>query len=194
MRLPLGTHVLAVEAFNDDREAGLLAGLKVELLDGSLIEIPSDTSWRIAPEKERGWEHQRQAPARWPHAVVIGAFTGAPWATIPAGVSRLPPFHPIELHFWNSGWFQVVLLSVCGLAVLACLQLTARLAMHSRRQGLLQRERARIARDIHDELGAGLTQLLLLGEVVRKEGSLTAGESRSCTIPTAICTASSTPW
>jgi hypothetical protein len=169
-----GTHVLAVEAFNDDLEAGLLAGLKVELMDGRSIEVPSDMSWRIAPEKERGWEHRHQAPAHWPQAVVVGLFKGTPWAFIPAGFTRLPPLQPVELHFWNSGWFQVVLLSVCGLAVLACLQLMARLAMHSKSQGLLQRERARIARDIHDELGAGLTQLLLLGEVARKDGQSSA--------------------
>ena len=165
-----GTHVLAVEAFNDAKEAGVLAGLRVELRDGGAIEIPSDTSWRIVPERERGWETRRQAPAHWPPAVVIGGFQRTPWATLPAGVTRLPPLHPVALHFWNSGWFQVVLVSVCGLTVLACLQLMARLAMHARAQGLLQRERARIARDIHDELGAGLTQLLLLGEVVRQAG------------------------
>jgi signal transduction histidine kinase len=36
-------------------------------------------------------------------------------------------------------------------------------------QGILQRERARIARDIHDDLGAGLTQLVLYGEVAQRE-------------------------
>ena len=172
--LPPGTHVLAVDAFNDNREAGVLAGLKVELMDGRLMEIPSDTSWRIVPQKERGWEYKHQAPAYWPHAVVIAVFKGSPWATAPAGVSRLPTLRPVELHFWNSAWFQVVLLAVCGLAVLACFHLMARLAMHAKSQGLLQRERARIARDIHDELGAGLTQLLLLGEVMREEAAPTA--------------------
>jgi hypothetical protein len=173
-----GTHVLAVEAFNDDLEAGLLAGLKVELTDGRSIEVPSDTSWRIVPEKERGWERRHQAPAHWPHAMVVGLFKRTPWAFVPAGFTRVPPLQPVEPHFWNSGWFQVVLLSICGLAVLACLQLMARLAMHSRAEGMLKRERARIARDIHDELGAGLTQLLLLGEVVRKEGpSTTQGQA-----------------
>ncbi len=175
--LPPGAHVLAVDAFNDAREAGVLAGLRIELTDGNVIEIPSDTTWRIVPEKERGWEHRRQAPPNWPHARVVGRFKGSPWAFAPTGPTLLPPLHPVELHFWNSGWFQVVLLSVCGVAVLACLQLMARLAMHTKSQKLLQRERARIARDIHDELGAGLTQLLLLGEVARKEGRSRAGGS-----------------
>jgi hypothetical protein len=182
--LPPGRHALAVEAFNDAKEAGVLAGLKIDLMDGPSIEIPSDPSWRIVPEEERGWEDRREAPAHWRHAVVAGEFKGTPWASLPAGVTRLPPLHPVELHFWNRGWFQVALLSVCGLTVLACLQLMVRLTAQAKAQGLLQRERARIARDIHDELGAGLTQLLLLGEVARKEGPPTAsgrsGVERLC--------------
>jgi len=38
-----------------------------------------------------------------------------------------------------------------------------------RAQKLLERERALIARDIHDDLGAGLTQLVLQGEVAQTE-------------------------
>ena len=45
----------------------------------------------------------------------------------------------------------------------------ARLAAQSRAQKFLQVERVRIARDIHDDLGAQLTQLLLLGEVAQRE-------------------------
>jgi signal transduction histidine kinase len=44
-----------------------------------------------------------------------------------------------------------------------------RLAVQSRSQALLHTERARIARDIHDELGARLTELALEGEVVQTE-------------------------
>jgi signal transduction histidine kinase len=72
-------------------------------------------------------------------------------------------------HFWQAGWFQIVLLIVCGTVVLICLQLAARLAVQSKAQGLMQLERARIARDIHDDLGAQLTQLVLLAEVARSE-------------------------
>ncbi len=173
-----GRHVLAVEGFNDRLEAGILAGLKVELMDGSAIEIPTDTSWRVAPEHARRWEHQQQPAPNWPSAVVVGRFGDAPWTTKPLAVTLLPPLQPEELHFWQTGWFQILLLSICGIAVLVSLRLMARLAVQSKAQEMLQRERARIARDIHDELGAGLTQLLLLGEVAQQEAPATA-ESRS---------------
>ncbi len=173
-----GKHVLAVEGFNDRLEAGILAGLKVELMDGAIIEIPSDRSWRVVSEEERGWEHRRQAPPHWPSAVIVGAFGAAPWVTKPLGVTLLPPLRPVELHFWQNGWFQVLLLSVCAVAVWVSFRLMTRLAVQSKAQEMLHRERARIARDIHDELGAGLTQLLLLGEVAQKE-SLGLPEGRT---------------
>ena len=50
---------------------------------------------------------------------------------------------------------------------LFCFRLMAQLALQAKSQRLLQLERARIARVIHDDLGAGLTKLVLLGEVVQ---------------------------
>ena len=167
--LQSGRHVLAIEAFNDDQEAGVLAGLKVELTDDKTIEIPSDGSWYAVPIDERGWENRLEASANWPQAMIVGRFKSSPWAFVPAGFTRLPTIHPIEVHLWNRSWFQIMLLIVSGLSVLACLQMLARLSMQSKSRDLLQRERSRIARDIHDELGAGLTQMLLLGEVARQE-------------------------
>jgi signal transduction histidine kinase len=41
--------------------------------------------------------------------------------------------------------------------------------MQSQSQQVVQRERARIARDIHDDLTGGLTQLVLLGETAQSE-------------------------
>jgi signal transduction histidine kinase len=49
------------------------------------------------------------------------------------------------------------------------LWLLTQLAVQSRAQRLLQLQRARIARDIHDDLGARLTQLVLLGELAQNE-------------------------
>jgi signal transduction histidine kinase len=63
----------------------------------------------------------------------------------------------------------MTLVLVCVIAVGACLRLLMELALQSKAQGLLQRERDRIARDIHDELGAELTQLVLQGEVMQSE-------------------------
>jgi len=43
----------------------------------------------------------------------------------------------------------------------------AQLALHQKERWLLQRERARIARDIHDDLGSRVNQLVLHGEVAQ---------------------------
>jgi signal transduction histidine kinase len=61
------------------------------------------------------------------------------------------------------------LLSVCGIAVLFSVYLASRLALQSKTQRFLQRERARIARDIHDDVGARLSHLVLMGERAQRE-------------------------
>src|SRR3954463_9501744 len=45
----------------------------------------------------------------------------------------------------------------------------AQLALHKKERLLLQRERARIAMDIHDDLGSRMTQLVLHGEVAQSD-------------------------
>jgi signal transduction histidine kinase len=77
--------------------------------------------------------------------------------------------HPRPIRFWQTGWFQLSLLSFSVLVAGFCLRLLGQLALQSRAQQVLQRERVRMARDIHDDLGAGLTQLVLLGEVAQRE-------------------------
>ncbi len=71
---------------------------------------------------------------------------------------------------WQSRWFQ----SAAGLGVAGLVGSLALLAARRRaraelvrleREHALERERARIARDIHDELGAGLAQIGLLADL-----------------------------
>jgi len=172
-----GWHVLAIEAFNDNREAGLLFGLKIEFNDGSRTLIPSDTDWRVVPGDERGWERKHDASDAWERAVVVSTFlprpdqpkTGHWFERVPTMMVKVPTIQPLEVHFWTSGWFQATLVGIVVVGVMAYLRLQARLALQSRAQELLHRERARIARDIHDDLGARLTELALEGEVVQTE-------------------------
>jgi signal transduction histidine kinase len=167
-----GHHVVAVEGFNDNREAGMQFGLSIALSDGRSIELPSGPEWRIASADERGWEKKRQAPSHWPKAVEVSTLLPRPqvwYERRPTMIVRVPPLRPVVVQFWQSRWFQAALVIVLGLSVLICLHLLARLALHSKAQKLLQRERARIARDIHDELGARLTELALEGEVIQTE-------------------------
>src|SRR5262249_4504978 len=134
----------------------------------------SDESWRVVPEGERGWEDCKRARPTWPQARVVGTFGVAPWDTLPRGVTVLEAMRPIELRFWQKGWFQIAVLTTCGLALMLCARLVGQLALQSKARNLLRQERARIARDIHDDLGAGLTQLVLLGELAQNDSVDTA--------------------
>lgn len=164
-----GVHVIAVEGFNDYNEAGFVAGLAVEFADGTTLEVPSDATWRIVPTDESGWTRRKQERPEWGSAVKMGDFLTGPWAARPVRIVRPPPVRPIELRFWQTGWFQGAMIGLCGIALYGCVYFMSRLAVQSHAQQILQRERARIARDIHDDFGARLTKLVLFGELARKE-------------------------
>ncbi len=164
-----GSHVLAVEVFNDGLEGGLILGLKIEFADGQKMLLPSDKSWSVVPEVAQRWVRRKLADARWPQALEVGVVGQSPWWTYPISVVAPPPLRPEVLLFWQSGWFLATVLTVTAIAVGLSLRLAAKLAVQVRAQKLLERERALIARDIHDDLGAGLTQLVLLGEVAQTE-------------------------
>lgn len=167
-----GRHVIGVEAFNDNREAGMLFGMTVELTDGRVIEIPSDARWRIAPTKDPDWHKTRSAAPHWAHAVIVSDFLpreGFWHRRTPTMMVKVPAILPLEDHFWQRGWFQVALWSVVCITALLYLRVLAKYSLQSRAQTMLQTERARIARDIHDELGARLTELALEGEVAQTE-------------------------
>ena len=162
-----GRHVLAVEAINGVSFAGMLFGLRVDLTDGHVIEVKSDKSWRIVPEGFERWEKKLEAQPDWPEATIMAPLGGSPWWTQPLNVDKMPSLLPLKVYFWQTGWFQITLICISGMVILISLRLMAQLTMHRKEHWLLQRERARIARDIHDDIGARMTQLVLHGEVAQ---------------------------
>jgi signal transduction histidine kinase len=164
--LASGVHVLGVIAYNDLDIAGVLLGLRVELTDGRIIEVGSDATWRVVPEGERGWLKKTRASASWPPATVIAAVGQGRWPDRFNNYSVPPPL-PLRIPAWQSAWFQITLALVCAAAIATSLYLVGRLVMQSQSQQVVRRERARIARDIHDDLSGGLTQLVLLGETTQ---------------------------
>lgn len=76
-------------------------------------------------------------------------------------------------HYWQTAWFR----GGSGVLLLAILmgsvrQVTRRRLQRrlekSERENALERERSRIAQDLHDDLGAGLTEISLLGSLARR--------------------------
>ncbi|HXJ72923.1 MAG TPA: triple tyrosine motif-containing protein, partial [Candidatus Dormibacteraeota bacterium] len=75
--------------------------------------------------------------------------------------------------FWQTWWFEVAALAVFTSVVVAIVRYISFRRLRSRLQRLeqqaaLDRERARIARDIHDDLGGRLTEVELLLESVNR--------------------------
>jgi signal transduction histidine kinase len=167
--LDSGTHVLGIEAVNDSLQAGILFGLRIEFENGERMEVVSDNSWKVVPETEKRWLKKTRPGKDWMPAMVVGAIGQLPWWLHPISTISTPALQPIEVHFWQTGWFLITMFSVCAAGLGLITRLAAQLTLQKRAHKLLELERARIARDIHDDLGAALTQLVLQGEVAQTE-------------------------
>lgn len=80
----------------------------------------------------------------------------------------------VEPPFWQTWWFRGASLAcllgliIATVHVISTQKLQRQLAQF-KQQEALEKERARIARDLHDQLGANLTQVSLLGELVEAD-------------------------
>jgi signal transduction histidine kinase len=164
-----GQHVLAVEGFNERLAGGLMFGMHIEMGNRVPLEMISDESWKIVPPEENNWENIKHPSPDWASVIVVGKMGSAPWAQWPMAVVSVPPLRPVTLFFWQTLWFQITMLTTLGIVVVICFWLLTQLTAQSKAQRLLNLQRARIARDIHDDLGARLTQLVLLGEIAQSE-------------------------
>lgn len=105
------------------------------------------------------------------------------------------PFTVLHV-WWQTWWFKGG--AVGGLFLLAgslwwriATQRLQRRLEEARRQGALERERARIARDIHDDLGTSLTRIVMLSQPPDEDESPTSPElsrihETACTLTRAL--------
>jgi ligand-binding sensor domain-containing protein/signal transduction histidine kinase len=117
----------------------------------------------------------RNLPPRQYRLHVIACNSEGVWNTVGASVSFV-----VRPHFYQTLSFRLL----AALSVISGVSFAVRRAAtgkYRRKLALLQqqhaveRDRARIAKDIHDDVGAGLTQITLLTELARREPGQTDG-------------------
>jgi ligand-binding sensor domain-containing protein/signal transduction histidine kinase len=86
----------------------------------------------------------------------------------------------VKPYFYQTAWFTILVsVGILGGVAFAARRITT--AKYRRRlakleqQHAVERDRARIAKDIHDDIGAGLTQITLLTELARREPQQVGG-------------------
>jgi len=77
-------------------------------------------------------------------------------------------------HYYETWWFRTVAVVIILGTVAGVVRQTATRRLHLKMEQLerrqaVERERARIAKDIHDDLGASLTLIAVLGDLAQKE-------------------------
>jgi ligand-binding sensor domain-containing protein/signal transduction histidine kinase len=80
----------------------------------------------------------------------------------------------VQPQFWQTGWFLAALIACFLGLVVAVVRYLSTQKLHRqllalKQQEALEKERSRIARDLHDQLGANLTQVALLGEMAESD-------------------------
>lgn len=79
-------------------------------------------------------------------------------------------------HYYETWWFRLLAALVAGGLVAGAARYLVTRRLHQKmellaRQQAIERERARIAKDIHDDLGANLTLIAVLGDLARQDKS-----------------------
>lgn len=79
-----------------------------------------------------------------------------------------------EPHYWQTWWFRgllaiLVIGGASGTALYATRRKMQRQLQMLEQRNAIEKERGRIAKDIHDDLGSSLTRIMMLGERVEEE-------------------------
>jgi ligand-binding sensor domain-containing protein/signal transduction histidine kinase len=132
-----------------------------------------DTAWTEDASGNRVANYPKLPPGTY-HFEVTACNEDGVWSTHPAELTII--FQPA---LWQKGWFRGAI-AAGVLAVIAALvyyfstQRLQRQVALLRQQEALEFERARIARDLHDQLGANLTQVALLAEMAESDKNIPA--------------------
>jgi signal transduction histidine kinase/ligand-binding sensor domain-containing protein len=130
-----------------------------------------ETPWKYSESGTRDRSYGRLLPGTY-HFEVSACNEDGIWNSHPAMLTII-----VQPHLWQRGWFQAavilgILAIIAGIVYYFSTQKLHRELAVMRQQEALEQERARIARDLHDQLGANLTQVALLGEMAETDKNL----------------------
>jgi signal transduction histidine kinase/ligand-binding sensor domain-containing protein len=183
-----------IEELKADREKVELGGYPLVILPGhKQFEFRYTALNFDAPEKTRFRYRVDGFDDDW---VEAGTRRVASYGNLPAGEHRFRVIacdsegtwnepgaelaFTLQPYFYETRWF-LVLMSGLALTSVALAVRSAAARKYRRelarleQQHAIERDRARIAKDIHDDIGAGLTQITLLSELARREPDLATG-------------------
>ncbi|HXF10031.1 MAG TPA: two-component regulator propeller domain-containing protein, partial [Desulfuromonadaceae bacterium] len=127
-----------------------------------------DDDWVDADTREAGYSRLTAGNYKFQ---VQACNDDGPWseATAPIGVVVAP-------FFWQTGWFEAGMTALLVLIVIAIVRYVSfrRLRLKLQlleQQAALEKERTRIARDIHDDVGSSMTQITLLSGLASRDRS-----------------------
>ncbi len=128
-----------------------------------------DTEWHDA-DTARSATYSLNSPGGYQFRVLACNDDGV-WNETGANVALLVPPYA-----WQTLWFRIGLAAVVVAAAGGGIwslerRRTQRKLEHFARQQMVEQERSRIARDIHDDLGASLTEIGLLSEFVQRDST-----------------------
>lgn len=145
------------------------------------------TSLNLGTAKKAKFKYRMETPGQQEAWTKVGSLRVAHYEKLPPGhyVFRVTACNEddvwnetgatlaffVQPPFWRTSWFLtlvalVIIGLITGLVHYFSTQKLQRQLEGMRQQQALEKERARIARDIHDQLGASMTQMALLAEMV----------------------------
>jgi signal transduction histidine kinase/ligand-binding sensor domain-containing protein len=127
-----------------------------------------DSDWMKTGSDKRVAEYSYIPPGRYTFRVRASNSDGV-WNETGASFALV-----VLPHFWQTWWFEVVTALAAIVLVTCIVWFISRRRLHRKlenvqRQQAIERERTRIAKDIHDHLGANLTRISLLSQSAQGE-------------------------
>ena len=128
-----------------------------------LVGAERDPDWDEAGTRRTAY-YSQLPPGRYAFQVMARAADGL-WPKTGASLTLV-----LQPHFYETWWFYTSLLSGAALALIQVIRVISHRKLQQRlhwaeMQSAVEKERSRIAKDIHDDLGASLTQVILLSEI-----------------------------